>query len=72
MKKVIIVLALFAAYAFGQLQPRLTIEAQHGGSGSNDNDLFYFIEDKETGTRCYAVTKFYHEGTSINCVPKGK
>ena len=68
MKKCLIGIALIAAYALGQSQPRLTIESQRGVD--NSNDIFYFVEDKETGTRCYAVTKIYHDGTAISCVER--
>jgi hypothetical protein len=67
-----IVLTLMAAYAIGQGTARLNITVQRAPHDGNDNDLFYSLIDTETGTRCYAVTKFYHEGTAISCVPKGK
>lgn len=29
---------------------------------------FWFVEDKETHTRCYAFRSEYHEGAAISCV----
>lgn len=68
MKYALIVALLVGAVALGEQLPRLTIELQK----MENNSVFYFVEDKETGTRCYAFTKDYKEGTAISCVPKGK
>lgn len=67
MRKWLVGIALLAAYALGQSQPRLTIELQKADS---EGGAFYFVEDKQTGTRCYAYSRFYHDGAAISCVPR--
>ena len=37
------------------------------GFSSDENAQMYFMQDKETGTRCYAVVT--SSGSAISCVP---
>lgn len=43
-------------------------------NGDLNNDRVVYIEDKETGTRCYGFTNnvFNTSGYALSCVPKEK
>lgn len=51
---------------------KLWVSREYDESTSNSSTDFYFIQDKETGTRCYSVVIFGGVGTSssISCVEK--
>jgi hypothetical protein len=38
------------------------------GDAEGSQGCFFFMEDKETHTRCYAFRALYHEGTALSCV----
>jgi len=62
---------LLAAVAIAaQGAPKLWVHKEYGGIGSYDNYVSaYYIEDRETGTRCYGIT-VAGSGAAISCVPK--
>lgn len=71
--KILLVTLLLLAYAAGQgSSEKLWVsqaKADHNGMDAYRAD-FYFLEDRETHTRCYAVVGY--SGTSIKCVAAAK
>jgi len=70
MKKLVIILTLiFVPTAFTQDVSRVTLQ-YHDGSG---NEVF-FIDDFQTGTRCYAITNngVNNPSYAISCVARQK
>lgn len=65
---VLIILASLALLAESSIWDKLYMLRSHYGS-----DEVIFIQDKETGTRCYAITNadLNTSGYAISCVPKG-
>lgn len=67
-EKVLVVgICLLGMLLVAEDAPRIWWQRYHQGS-----DSIYFIEDKETGTRCYAITNgtVNMSGYAISCVPK--
>lgn len=70
-----IVLAfLLASISFAQIGSKVWVSIQWKDSSNNE---VLFIEDKETGTRCYALSNGDAKGYinssayAISCIPKG-
>lgn len=67
-KMLVALLAMAAVVAVAQDQTKklwVSIQSQYS------NDRVIFIQDRETGTRCYAITndKLNAAGYAISCVP---
>lgn len=70
-KLIIAILAFFAAVsAFAWTTEKLYVHIEY----QEGRDRVLFIQDLETGTRCYAITNdvLNSSGYAISCVPKGK
>jgi len=70
MRKVfLLVVAIIAVVLMCGAQTDQKVWTQFEGCvGSNAQGCFFFMQDKETGTRCYAFRADYHEGAAISCV----
>jgi len=72
MKKIIIIVSLIvvlvSGYLIGQSTQKLWVSIQYRSKG----DRVLFIEDLETGTRCYAIANDAVNvgGYAISCVKK--
>ena len=71
MKKVLIfiVVLLVSAMCFGQDLKKVWVSLQYEDNGFR----VLYIEDRETGTRCYAIradSETSYSGFAISCVPK--
>lgn len=66
-KRVVIALLLFVPVCMGQEKGKLYIHIEYKEHG----DRVIFIQDLETGTRCYAITNdmVNTTGYAISCVP---
>lgn len=57
-------------------QPRkLYVESRSystGDTGTDNAGYFYFLQDLETGTRCYGFRSPSQPGVAISCVPQQK
>lgn len=61
-----VAIVLVAGFAAGQGAKKLWVAEQYVDHG----DRVYFVEDLETGTRCYAITGTGTSGYAISCVKK--
>lgn len=69
MKQIILAVILFATFSVAvDTNEKLWVSIQYSKSG----DRVLFIQDLETGTRCYAVTSnlVSTSGYAISCVEK--
>lgn len=67
MKYLIVVLLLAVLLVSQTGGNKLWVHAENC-TGVNDQACFFYAEDLETHTRCYAFRVMYHEGAAISCV----
>ena len=70
-KKILLFVILTIGILIAQVNstPKLYVSMQYDGN----KDRVYFVQDLETGTRCYALTGgsgSYSVGAAISCVKK--
>jgi len=66
--KLLILALLIVPVCFAQGDKKLYVQEAYEGGGNQ----VLFIQDLETGTRCYAITnsRLNSTGYAISCVPK--
>jgi hypothetical protein len=72
MKKLLLAIGLCATVILGSAetdQSKIWIKFEGCvEAGEQTPACFFFVQDKETGTRCYAFRSVYHDGAAISCV----